>query len=423
MAYEIVMPQLSDSMDEGKLISWKIKEGDFVKKGDVIAEVESDKAIMEVQSFKDGKVKSIKAKEGENIPVGTVIAVIETDSESKPDSSSKDSHSQEGKEKIVQPVQKEKEDIPKPSSFIDEILGTDENDTSPPQPKTNKADASPKAKAVAATYGIDIQKLQKQNIIPIPAHEDDIKEYHLKRYFTPKALELLKLYHLDPSIFDEDKKHNSEDILSYIKDHDIPLAKKIEPFQKALIETVTNAAKKPVFHIYDSIDATLLKEKKEHSVTVWLMVIFAKALMKHEEFRSTFKENTIQVWSNVSISLAVAHKNYLYMPVFKDINKMTPSQIHSQLEEFEQKARNRTLSAADMQGSNFGISNLGMLGIERFDAMINKNDSAIAAIGGLKDTKISITLTIDHRIINGYQAAEFMQTLKEIALNPHSFKE
>ncbi len=415
MDYEIVMPQLSDSMDEGKLISWKIKEGDFVKKGDVIAEVESDKAIMEVQSFKDGKVKSLKAKEGENIPVGTVIALIETDVQEK----------QKSPQNSIQPqIQKDENDEKKveESSFLDDILGTKKENESTGN-KPGKVNASAKAKAIAAAYGIDIEKLQEKSVIPTPAHENDIKEYRLKKYFTPKALKLLKLYKIDDSLFTREKKHDSEDILSYVKSHDIPLAKEIQPFQKALIETVTNAAKKPVFHIYDYINASAMKEKKKYSLTVWLMVLFAKALMKHEGFRSTFKQNAIQCWPNASISLAISYNDYLYMPVFKNINRMTPKQIHDQLEEFEQKAENHTLSAADMQGSNFGISNLGMTGIERFDAMINKDDSAIAAVGALKNDKISITLTIDHRVVNGYEAAAFMRTLKELASNPYTFKE
>ncbi len=416
MAYEIVMPQLSDSMEEGKLISWKVKEKQSVKKGDVIAEVESDKAIMEVQSFKDGIVEEIKVKEGESVPVGTVIAVIDTTSkETKPDA------------KTLPPKSKEKKkDETKQETFFDEIIKNskeNENKNLESSLKTAKADASPKAKAVAARYGVDIQELQKKGIIDIPAHEDDIKEYHLKKYFTPKALNLLKQYRLDPSIFSEDKKHDTEDILSYIKTHNIALAKKIEPFQKTLIKSVMEAAKKPSFHIYDYINAALLKNKKEYSLSVWLIVLFAKAIMKHKEFRSILKEDMIETYQNASISLAIAQGKYLYMPVLKNIDQLTPAQINDRLKDFEQKAKNRTFSLKEFEGSTFGISNLGMTGIYRFDAMINKNDNAIAAIGALDNEKISITLTIDHRVINGYQAAEFMQTLKELSLNPQTFKE
>jgi pyruvate dehydrogenase E2 component (dihydrolipoamide acetyltransferase) len=111
------------------------------------------------------------------------------------------------------------------------------------------------------------------------------------------------------------------------------------------------------------------------------------------------------------------------MPVFKDANLLSSDAIDAKLREYEEKAQNGTMGAADMEGSTFGISNLGMLGVERFDAMINKNDSAIAAIGTAVDNRLSVTLTLDHRLINGYQAALFLQTLKKLAADPKTWKE
>ncbi len=145
--------------------------------------------------------------------------------------------------------------------------------------------------------------------------------------------------------------------------------------------------------------------------------------MFHEVFRSVLQNDKIITYPNASIALAVAHEEYLYMPVFKDANLLKSQEIHNQLQIFKDKAINNKMEASDMQGSTFAISNLGMLGIERFDAMINKDDSAIAAIGAVKNKKMSITLTLDHRLINGYQAAQFMQTLKTLALDATLFKE
>ncbi len=441
MAYEIVMPQLSDSMEEGKLISWKIKEGDHVKRGDVIAEVESDKAIMEVQSFRNGVVKNLKVKEGESVPVGTVIVEIEEEESgekaaSEPEKTVTETIHEPKKEPETKPAkipqqtaklktEKEREPQssktpPKSASIIDEILGLT---STPAQQMPHVAgEASPKAKAKAAQYGLDIDTLQKAGKLPTPAHEHDVERYRLEHYFTPKALKLLHAYRLDPSLFPPEKKYDSNAVLTYIKANDIPLPKPIDTFQKALIQTVENAAKKPVFHIYDTIDATLMLRHKKHTVTVWLIRLFAEAMMRHEQFRSTFMKDSIVTYPNASISVAVAYENYLYMPVFKDANRMQTDEIQKTLETFEEKAKNGTMRASDMEGSTFGISNLGMTGIKRFDAMINKNDSAIAAIGRGMEGKMSITLTIDHRLINGYQAAEFMQTLKELAKDETLFK-
>ena len=442
MAYEIVMPQLSDSMEEGKLISWKVHEGDFVKKGDVIAEVESDKAIMEVQSFKEGKVTALKVKEGESVPVGTVIAEIETEVSQSDTSPSQKAEkavhetpatNQETTKEEAQPQQTEK---PKPepkttqlskpathSSILDEILGFDEEyvpDT--PTPHTTGT-ASPKAKILAQKYNIDIEKLQKEGKLPTPVHEKEIEAYYRKHLFTPKALKLIELYHLDPTLFETGKKHDSSDILNYIKTHDIPLPKPIEPFQKALIKAVETSAQKPTYYLFDTIDISELKKHKKYTFTVSLLKLFAKALMLHEAFRSTLKENSIVTYPNASIALAVAHENYLYMPVFKDINLKTEAEIAKELETFETKAKTGTMRSEDMEGSTFAISNLGMFGIERFTAMINKNDSAIAAIGSAKESQLSVTLTLDHRLINGAQAAQFIQTLKSLALDPMTYKE
>jgi len=427
MAYEIVMPQLSDSMDEGKLISWKVKEGDFVKKGDVIAEVESDKAIMEVQSFKEGIVKSIQATEGDTVPVGGVIATIATDTQTREEHppSAPQPEPKQTPQTVdkASTVQKTAETEKKQSSFLDEILGLDKEEKSISVTPTVEGDASPKAKAVAAAYNLDIEALQKEGKLPRPSHEKDVKEYHLKRYFTPKALELLKRYKLDSSLFEADKKHDSEEILFYIQKHDIPLPRPLSPFQKALVSSVEKSAQKPVYHLYDSIDTSELLTHKKHSVSVWLIKLFAKAMMMHENFRTIFKENTLITYPNASVSLAIAHDDLLYMPVFKDANLLSTQEIQEKLGEFETKAQEGKMSSSDMQGSTFGISNLGMLGIERFDAMINQDDSGIAAIGAAVNGTMSITLTLDHRVINGYQAAEFMQTLKTLALDPLNFKE
>ena len=446
MAYEIVMPQLSDSMDEGKLISWKVKPGDHVKKGDVIAEVESDKAVMEVQTFRDGTVGQLKVSEGESVPVGTPIATIDTEGGAHTQEVSQPSHADAAPapqspperptpapepEPAKAPETAQKHPKPEPAapsqpstahSILDEILGMDEEHDTQAPPMAEGA-ASPRARALAARYGIDIAALQETGKLPRPAHEEDIRSYQLARYFTPKALKLLDLYRLDPALFPEKHKHTSDDILAYVAAHDIPLPQPLTPFQKALIHTVEHAAQKPVYHLADTLDISVLLQHKHYSVTVSLIQLFARAMMAYAPLRSVIKGESIVTWPNASISLAVAHASYLYMPVFRDANRMTGAQIHDLLADYEAKAGEGRMTPQDMEGSTFGISNLGMLGVERFDAMINRDDSAIAAIGAAKENRISVTLTLDHRVVNGYQAAQFMQSLKTMALDPMTYKE
>jgi len=193
--------------------------------------------------------------------------------------------------------------------------------------------------------------------------------------------------------------------------------------QKAIIANVNASVQKPVYHLYESIDATLFLANENYSITAWLIKIFAKVMMTHAGFRSRLKNEMLVSYPNASISLAVADDKNLYMPVLKDANTLSMSEIAKALAGFKQKLQEKTFSTKDMQGSSFGISNLGMLGVERFDAMINKEDAAIAAIGSIIEGKISVTVTADHRLINGYEAALFMHDVKKEAQNPLNFRE
>ena len=409
MVYEIMMPQLSDSMEEGKLISWKVNVGDHVSVGDVIADVESDKAIMEVQSFKDGIVKELKLKEGDIAPVGTTIAVIDT-SQKEERTPAKTERIDQPKAPQTQPTSIKQPSVIQPSSTISiaQIEGF----------------ASPKAKAVAAKYGLDIAKLQQKGQLPIPANEEAIEKAYRRRYFTPKALQWIARYHLSIDAFEKGKKHGEKEVLAYIEEHDIPLPKPLDPMHKAMITVVTESAQKPVYHIYDAIDVTVLKEyeSEQRTVTVWLIKLIGEVMMHHESFRTTLKESGLQVWPNASISVAMADGEALYMPVFKDVNKKSIKEISKILKDFKEKVKSQRVLPDDLEGATFGISNLGMMGVVRFDALIYKDASGIAAIGSETEGKISITLTLDHRIINGYQAAEFMERLKVLAVDALFYK-
>ena len=418
MKYEIVMPQLSDSMEEGKLIEWKVQEGQKVKEGDVVAEVESDKAVMDVESFKSGVVKKLYAKEGESIPVGKVMALIETDV-----NDTKKTEEKPQKTKVKEINKKEvKEDQKKPQKVEPDIL--DELFYKSLKPVDQDEVASPKAKAFAAKVGVDIEQLQKDNILPTPIHFTDVKEYYEDRHFTPKALHLINLYHIDKTLFKGQNKVDEDEVKRYIDQNEIPLPRPIDNIKKAIIENVTNASKKPVYHMYDTIDATLIDRhtSKEVTITVWLLKVFAEAMMRHEGFRTTFLQNKLQIWTNASISVAMSDKDALYMPVIKDINKKDVSQIAKELKELEERVINRKITLNDLSGSTFGLSNLGMTGIDSFDAMINKDDSAIAAVGSKKNGHIKITLSVDHRVVNGMQSALFFKTLKEISLDTSFFQ-
>lgn len=415
MAYEILMPQLSDSMDKGKLISWKVSVGDSIKVGDVIAEVESDKAIMEVQSFQDGTLQEILAKEGEEVEVGKVIARIQTDTTPLAKA-----------EPTPKPKQQEKPNIQpttKPKG-TDQDLKEPKSDTST-TPATNLATASPKAKLSAKREHIDIQTLQQQNKLPTPTHQADIKKFVAKRYFTPKAYSLIEEYGIDSDNFELTHKYKSSDIKEYITKHNIPKIIPLTPNQQSVIKSVNLSATKPVYHIYDEIDSNYLESYSDevHTMSVWLLKLISVAMRKHPSFRSRLKDDTsIELFDSVSVCVAMSVDGRLYMPVIKDIEHLSILDISSKLQELKSKAKNNKLTPQDMQGSTFGISNLGMTGIKSFDAMINGDDCGIVAIGSSIDGKISVSLSLDHRLINGFEGALFMQTLKSLAKDKSFFK-
>ena len=422
------MPQLSDSMDEGKLISWKVNVGQKVHAGDVVAEVESDKAIMEVQSFKSGVVAEIRAKEGDVIPVGEVIATIQTDraSETKSESVVKKS---EKAETEPESAVTENPPAPKPESKQKPEPKLTASKKTEPEPKSpitehhaqdGTSGISPKARAKAAYYRVEAQTIVQKTSKNV-LHAKDVEAYLKEHYFTPKALRLLDKYGLDLATFELNHKIDETEVQEFIDNNETPLPQPLSQMQKAIIANVTASAQKPVYHLYEHIDAALFLEHEAYSITVWLIKIFAKAIMAHEAFRARLQNDRLIINPTACISVAVADKNNLYAPVVKDANKRSAAEIAKELASFKTKRKAQSFSAKDLQGSSFGISNLGMLGVERFDAMINKNDSAIAAIGGLDEGKISVTLTADHRLINGYEAALFMRDVKQEAKNPLNF--
>ena len=403
MEYKITMPLLSDTMEKGKLIKWHVKEGDFVKKGDVIAEVESDKAVMEIQTFKSGVVKKLLVKEGEEVPVKTPIAIIDTDKgeklkvkNEKTDSSEKLKVENEKKE------EKQSKDI-KPSTTP---LTTNQYTNTPQTNIHIQGTASPLAKKEAAKYNIDIEKLQKEGILPKPAHLEDIKNYMLSKYFTPKALKLLKEYNINEETFKLDHKIDSNEVFKYIKQNNIPKITPLTQNQKAVILNIENAKNKPTYFVFEEFEVNV---NKKYKLTSIILKTIGDVMQNHPKIRSTLNNETLLTYPVSNISVALQKEDGLYMVVCKNIEEKSIEEV----DEWVRSIKTKKLSSDDFEGSTFGLSNLGMTGIDRFSAMINKNDSGIIAIGSLIENKIRATFTFDHRIVNGYEAALFVRDLKQ----------
>ncbi|QCI28254.1 dihydrolipoamide acetyltransferase family protein [Caminibacter pacificus] len=398
MEYKVTMPILSDTMDKGKLIKWYVKEGDRVKKGDKLCEVESDKATMDIESFVNGRVKKILVKEGEEVPVKSVIAVIESE-ESKQETKNEQEEIKETKEKSS----KTNTDS---SIDIDELINSIVNEPS----KKVSGSASPAAKQKAKKLGIDIESLQKSGELPTPAHEKDIDEVIIKKYFSPKAAKLIKEYGLDFDIFELNRKIESDEVMKYIKTNNIPKITKLSPNQIAVIKTVQNAIKKPTFFVFEEVEIT---KKENIKLTAQIIKALATAMQKHPLTRSILKDNELLTYPTSNISVAVARDDGLFMCVIKNAEDKSLEEINEWLKEIKTKK----LSIEDLSGSTFGISNLGMFNIKSFTALINDNDAGIAAFGALNNNKMEVSFTIDHRILNGVDAAKFINDFKEECKN------
>jgi pyruvate dehydrogenase E2 component (dihydrolipoamide acetyltransferase) len=194
-----------------------------------------------------------------------------------------------------------------------------------------------------------------------------------------------------------------------IKTQNIPKISKLTPNQLAVIKNLENSLKKPSFFMFETIEI----QKGEYKLTAYLIKALANAMQKNPLTRSVLKENELLTYPTSNISVAVQREDGLFMCVIKNAEEKSLKEINEWLKEI----KNKKLTIEDLSGSTFGISNLGMFGVDRFSALINDKDSGIAAFGAMRDNKINVTFTFDHRIINGVDAAVFVKDFKEECKN------
>ncbi len=398
MDYEVIMPQFSDTMERGKIVKWLKKEGDYVEKGETIAEIEAEKAVMDLQSFRKGLLKKVLVKEGEEVPVKTPIALIELTEERPPKAEKGELKPQ------VKPKKEEKVEV-KPVERISLPPGM----------------ASPYAKVIASQYGFDIEELQKEGRLPSPAHERDMKNFLTERYFTKKALEVLKDYEIDlqkVTDYFKGEKVNEDMLLEYIEEFDIPKRVPISSVQKSLISNLTKSIQNPSFRIYEELDLSLIPWDKDITLTHWLVKIVGDAMLYFERLRAEVKEDHYLITPNSNVGVATAVGDELYAPVIKKVNKKELAQIAKEVRELKERAEGGRLTLEDLKGGSLTISNMGMYGISSFDALIPYGQVCIVSVGALDEQrKAKFTFTFDHRAVNGTHGALFVKYLKEKVLD------
>ena len=402
MAVAIKLPRMSDTMEEGTIVSWFVKVGDTVKSSEMIADVETDKATMELENFEKGEVLHLNVAEGVTVPVETVIAIIGKKGEDFEHLLTYDSTEtvEATHEEPSVPVEEPKSaPVVTEKQVVTEVSSDNED----------RIFASPLAKKMAEDKGISLTEVNGSGdngrIV-----KKDIENFKLS---TQAAVTV--------------------GIESY---EDVPITQMRKTIAKRLAESKFTA---PHFYLTKEIrmEAVLdarkrMNEYSESKISVNDLVVKAAALAlkKHPNVNSSWLVDKIRRNHHVHIGVAVAVEDGLLVPVVRFADSKSLSQIGTEVKDLAGKAKNKELQPKDWEGNTFTISNLGMFGIDEFTAIVNPPDSCILAIGGSKETVIvengemkpghvmKVTLSCDHRVVDGVTGAKFLKTFQELLEEP-----
>lgn len=415
----ITMPRLSDTMTEGTVATWLKKEGDKVEEGDILAEIETDKATMEFESFYAGTLLKIGVGEGESASVDALLAIIgpkgtdvsgiaENFKKGKKSSESEEKASEDKSSKEDKKEEKktsEKEETKKESS-------AEKKSESSQTSNEGRIFASPLAKRLAEEKGINLRQVrgsgENGRIV-----KSDIENYQ------PAAGGGQAYIPVGTESFEEVKNSQMRKTIA-----------------KRLAESKFTA---PEYYLTVELDMDHAIAAREAinadpdvkiSFNDMIIKACAMALRKHPQVNSQWTPEVTKIAKHIHIGVAVAVDEGLLVPVLKFADQMTFSQIGAQVRELAGKARNKKITPQEMEGSTFTVSNLGMFGITEFTSIINQPNSAILSVGAIVQKPVvkngqiavgntmTVTLACDHRTVDGATGAKFLQTLRQYIANP-----
>lgn len=413
MAIVINMPRLSDTMTEGVVAKWHKKVGDKVSEGDLIAEIETDKATMEFEAFpgQEGELLYIGVDEGKGAPVDTVLAILGSKGEDIEGLKS----AEPTVEKIAEEVKAAEPTAPSTPKQEEPAPVPQQNQPASPQVTSNgRVMASPLAKKLAEEKGI--------NIAGVSGSGDNgrIVKRDIENYVPQKAATTPAPVQINAS--------NSVT--------DVAVSQMRKTIAKRLAESKFSA---PHFYLTMEIDMDnaidarkAINQSGEVKISFNDLVVKASAmaLRKHPKVNSAWLGDSIRYYDYINIGIAVAVEEGLLVPVVRNTDFKGLAQISTEVRDYAQKAKDKKLQPSDWEGNTFTISNLGMFGIDEFTAIINPPDACILAIGGIKQTPVvkngqiavgnvmKVTLSCDHRVVDGATGASFLQTVKAFLENP-----
>jgi pyruvate dehydrogenase E2 component (dihydrolipoamide acetyltransferase) len=457
MATKVVMEALSPTMEEGRLVKWNKNEGDQVKSGDVLAEVETDKAVMELVARGDGVLRKRLANEGDASPVGTLLAVIGT--------------ADENIDAIVGGAAPATASAPAATAAPAAASAKPAQETAVPQsPEQSQGEASttPQQKVAASAAGpppAPRAAPPRPTAPPPPPKGNGARPASTaapggrqrssplaRRLASDKGIQLGGIQGSGPGgrIVKRDienakatggvARSAAADRLATEGDFkDIPLTQIRKTIARRLAESNGPV---PTFFLTAEFDATraaelrtqLLEMGDQYKVSFNDIVIkaVALALAEHPEVNAHWLNDKIRHFNRIHVAMAVAIEEGLITPVLFDADRMTLWEISEKARELAKKARERKLMPEEYTGSTFSVSNLGMFGIDQFTAIINPPEAGIIAIGGVEEKpvvidgaleirqRMRVTMSCDHRVIDGATGAKFLQTVKRYIENPLS---
>lgn len=424
MAIELLMPALSPTMKEGKLAKWNKKEGDKVKIGEVIAEIETDKATMEVESIDEGIMGKIFIEAGtENVAVNKLIAILleEGEDQSALDKIllSNNSGLTTGENAASSGGKIDKEEPSIPKDLSKEASGNEEN----------RIFISPLAKRIAEQNSVNLDNIMgsgpKGRIIKSDV-ENAIAIQDLKAKTVQSNINsnINSLYGRDTEEYTKIPNNNMRKVIA----RRLTESKKEIPHFYLEIECEMDK----LLEFRKEINATKSSEGSEYKISVNDLIIKAVALSlkKVPEANASWTEEAVLRYNNIDISVAVAIEGGLITPIVQNADQKSLVIISEQMKDLATRARNSSLKPEEFQGGTFTISNLGMFGIDSFKAIINPPQSGILAIGRtvekavVKEGKVTIasvmkvTLSSDHRVIDGSVGAKFLAKFRECIERP-----
>lgn len=421
MSVNIEMPKLSDTMTEGTLVSWKVAVGDEVEIGDVIAEIETDKATMEMEAFDEGTVSEILIQEGGKAPVGAILAVLAEDGEDAPAASSGASSAP-----AAAPAS-----TPEEAPVTSPVAAAT---AAPVSADGSRVKVSPLARKIAASKGVDVSAIQGsgpggrivaadvENAQAAPAASSAKPAAASAPAATPSAAP----QGIMPSFTDEDKVVPLSSMRKIIADR-LLTSKQTIPHFYLHVEADTSALMELRKQVNAQAEQT---HGNKYSVNDFVVKALINACVAVPAVNAAFNGDSIVEYANVGVSVAIAVDDGLVTPVVKKAQTKSLLEISKEIKDMAKRARDKKLMPNEFDGGTVTISNLGAWGVEGFDAIVNPPQAAILSVGGITHKpviengqivpgqRMNIGISCDHRVVDGAVAATFLNEVKRLIENP-----